>query len=121
MQLPGLIVPLVTPFTSDDLIDAPVIRRLVEYVAREGAEGLMPTAVTGEGLLLSDTETLAVWDAVFAAASGLPVVPAIIRTTTRGAVELVRQVCGAPCSSAPPVTPAAAPSAPAVKDILKPF
>ena len=91
MQLPGLIVPLVTPFTSDDLIDAPVIRRLVEYVAREGAEGLMPTAVTGEGLLLSDTETLAVWDAVFAAASGLPVVPAIIRTTTRGAVELVRQ------------------------------
>ena len=75
MPLTGMIVPLVTPFASDDSIDTCQIERVVEYLRREGVDGLMPTALTGEGPLLSDTETLTVWDAVFAVAGGLPVDP----------------------------------------------
>jgi dihydrodipicolinate synthase/N-acetylneuraminate lyase len=55
-----MIVPLVTPFASDDSIDTRQIECVVEYLRREGADGLMPTALTGEGPLLSDTETLTV-------------------------------------------------------------
>jgi 4-hydroxy-tetrahydrodipicolinate synthase len=102
-----MIVPLVTPFASDDSVDVRQIARVVEYVAGEGADGLMPTALTGEGLLLSDTETLAVWDAVFAAANSLPVAPAVIRTTTRSAVDLVRQAerRGAAAAMVAPLVP----------------
>lgn len=60
MPLTGMIVPLVTPFASDDSIDTRQIECVVEYLRREGADGLMPTALTGEGPLLSDTETLTV-------------------------------------------------------------
>jgi len=51
----------------------------------------MPTALTGEGLLLSPDETLGVWDVVFEKAAGrLPVLPAILALTTRSAVDLTR-------------------------------
>ncbi len=107
MPLTGMIVPVVTPFASDDSIDTGQIECLVEYLRRDGADALMPTALTGEGPLLSDSETLTVWDAVFAVARGLPVVPAVIRTTTRGAVDLVRQAeCrGAVAVMVAPVVP----------------
>jgi 4-hydroxy-tetrahydrodipicolinate synthase len=88
----GTIVPLVTPFDADDRVDAAALQRLVAFVADEGADALMPTALTGEGPLLSFDETLAVWEATVAAnRSALPIVPAVISTTTRQAVRLARR------------------------------
>jgi 4-hydroxy-tetrahydrodipicolinate synthase len=89
-ELTGTIVPLVTPFDADELFDARALSRLVDFVIEQGASALMPTALTGEGPLLSSDETLAVWDAVFEQAAGrLPIVPAVISTTTRRAMSLV--------------------------------
>lgn len=92
MKLTGVIVPLVTPFDSEEVFDPKGMEQLVAYVLEQGADAVMPTALTGEGLLLDETETLAVWDTVFDQVGGrIPVVPAIISTTTRKAVRLARE------------------------------
>ena len=91
IELSGTIVPLLTPFDTDEVFDPQAMDRLIAFVLEQGADALMPTALTGEGPLLDEQETLAVWDAVFESVAGrLPVVPALISTTTRRAVRLVR-------------------------------
>jgi len=107
-ELRGAIVPLVTPFASDESLDLPALSRLVEHAIDNGAEGLMPTALSGEGPLLDEEETLAVWDSVFARAAGrVPIVPAIIAMTTRRAVSLARaaEQRGAAALMAAPILP----------------
>lgn len=90
--LEGAIVPLVTPFEDATALDLKPFGDLVDFVVREGADALMPTALSGEGPLLDEAETVAVWEAVFAlAAARLPVIPAIISFTTRRAVALARE------------------------------
>ena len=107
-ELTGTIVPLVTPLTAEGAFDPQGMGRLIEYVLREGADALMATALTGEGPLLTLEETLAVWDFVFAKSENrIPVVPAIISTTTQRAVRLVRfaQEKGAAAVMAVPILP----------------
>jgi 4-hydroxy-tetrahydrodipicolinate synthase len=104
----GTIVPLVTPFDRDERIDIAAFGRLVSFVVSEGADGLMPTALTGEGPLLSSDETVAVWEATFAANStALPVAPAIITTTTSEAVRLAQcaHTLGAAAVMVAPIVP----------------
>ena len=57
-MLRGTIVPLVTPFADDESIDEAALERLVDAMVDADADGLMPTALTGEGPLLSEPETL---------------------------------------------------------------
>jgi len=91
-ELTGTIVPLVTPFTPDESFDKAGMDRLVDYVLREGADGVIPTALTGEGPLLTAQETLVVWDAVFERIAGrVPVIATVITSTTKMAVQLVRE------------------------------
>jgi 4-hydroxy-tetrahydrodipicolinate synthase len=90
-ELAGTIVPLVTPFGPDESFDREAMALHVGFVLEQGADALMPTALTGEGPLLDLSETIAIWDVALDAAGGrVPVVPAVISTTTRGAVRLVR-------------------------------
>jgi len=89
-ELTGTIVPLVTPFAGDEF-DPQAMEQLIEYVLEQGADAFMPTALTGEGPLLEVDETLAVWDTVFEKTAGrVPIVPAVISTTTRRAIYLTR-------------------------------
>ena len=108
VELTGTIVPLVTPFAADESFDAQAMSRLIDYVLGQGANALMPTALTGEGPLLDAEETVAVWDAVFQKVGGhLPIIPAVISTTTRQAVRLVRaaEEGGAAAIMAAPILP----------------
>lgn len=108
MKLTGTIVPLVTPFDSEEAFDPKAMEHLITYVLEQGADAVMPTALTGEGPLLDETETLAVWDAVFEEVGGrVPVVPAIIATTTRKALRLARSAVarGAGAVMVAPVLP----------------
>jgi 4-hydroxy-tetrahydrodipicolinate synthase len=107
-QIEGIIVPLVTPFDAEDRIDGQAISRLVDFVISEGADYLMPTALTGEGPLLTEAENLEVWDKTFEAAKGRKsVIPAIVSTTTRQAVALAKAAerLGAPAMMAAPIVP----------------
>jgi 4-hydroxy-tetrahydrodipicolinate synthase len=107
-SLTGTLAPLVTPFHSDESLNLDALGRLVDHALASGASGLVPTALSGEGLLLDEGETLAVWDAVFAGTSGrVPVVPAVITTTTRQACRLAKAAAerGAAAILAAPVLP----------------
>ena len=108
IELAGTIVPLVTPFGPDERLDVPALEHLVDFALEHDADGLMTTALTGEGLLLDGDETLVVWDAVFARAAGrVPIVPAVITTTTRRAIELVKaaEARGAAAAMVAPILP----------------
>lgn len=108
VKLTGTIVPVVTPFAPDESFDGQAMRRLIDYVLEQGADALMPTALTGEGLLLDADETLAVWDAVFQKVEGnLPIIPAVISTTTKKAIRLVQaaEERGAASVMAVPILP----------------
>jgi 4-hydroxy-tetrahydrodipicolinate synthase len=90
-ELRGTIVPLVTAFAGDESPDAQAMGYLIEFVIEQGADALMPTALTGEGPLLDARETIEVWDLVVAKTDGrLPMVPAVISTTTQKACRLVQ-------------------------------
>ena len=107
MALTGTIVPLVTPFEAEEF-DAQAMDQLIGWVLEQGADALMPTALTGEGPLLTGEETVAVWAAVFELAAGrTPVVPAVISATTREASYLVRiaEGMGAAAVMVAPVLP----------------
>ncbi|MBE3589323.1 MAG: 4-hydroxy-tetrahydrodipicolinate synthase [Firmicutes bacterium] len=52
-RLRGSIVPLVTPFTPEDEIDAAALRRLVDWQLRSGTHGISVTGTTGEPSALS--------------------------------------------------------------------
>jgi 4-hydroxy-tetrahydrodipicolinate synthase len=107
-DLLGTIVPLVTPFAPDETFDRAGMDRLVDYVLQQGADGVIPTALTGEGPLLTPDETVTVWDAVFERVAGrLPVVTTIITSTTRMAIQLVRaaEARGAAAVMVTPILP----------------
>ncbi len=107
MELTGTIVPLVTPFEAEEF-DAQAMGQLIAWVLEQGADALMPTALTGEGPLLSAEETVAVWAAVFELVDGrAPVLPAIISATTRESSYLVRiaEGMGAAAVMVAPVLP----------------
>ncbi|MFO0589140.1 MAG: dihydrodipicolinate synthase family protein [Polyangiaceae bacterium] len=104
----GTIVPLVTPFSADESFDRPAMDRLVDYVLAQGADGVIPTALTGEGPLLTADETIAVWDAVFERVAGrLPVVTTVITSTTKMAIQMVREAekRGAAAAMVTPILP----------------
>jgi 4-hydroxy-tetrahydrodipicolinate synthase len=89
----GPIVPLVTPFDDDgDAIDEGALRRLVEHILASRAAGVLSTALTGEGPLLTEQETERVWAATVDAVAGrVPVLGTIITTRTATAVSLARR------------------------------
>jgi 4-hydroxy-tetrahydrodipicolinate synthase len=90
-NLTGTIVPLVTPFGADGALNPEGMTQLIDYVIDQGADALMPTALTGEGPLLTSEEMRNVWEVVFAKVQGrLPVIPAIISITTENAIKLAR-------------------------------
>lgn len=107
-DLTGTIVPLVTPFTADEAFDRAGMDRLVDDVLVQGADGVIATALTGEGPLLTPDETIAVWDAVFERVAGrMPVLTTVVTSTTRMAVHLVRasEARGAAAVMVAPVLP----------------
>jgi len=88
-ELRGMIVPLVTPFDSAGSVDAGALIAVAEHARSHGAGGLMLTALTGEGNLLSADETVAVWKSVMNRYRGqMAIVPAIFAMTTAEAIRL---------------------------------
>lgn len=69
----GIWVPLVTPFHQQQ-IDLPALQALAKRLTNDGVAGLVVCGSTGEAAALSDTEQLAVLDAVIDAVPDCPVV-----------------------------------------------
>ena len=106
--LKGIIIPLVTPFDEEEKIDKVSLNNLVNYMITQEPDYLMATALTGEGPLLNEHETLEVWDEIFTATNNrVAVIPAIISTRTKTAITLAKAAyaLGAPAIMVAPIVP----------------
>jgi dihydrodipicolinate synthase/N-acetylneuraminate lyase len=103
----GLVVPLLTPLTSDgENLDIPALQALTEFLIRSGAQGLTACGTTGEFALLRHTERQQVTEVIVKQAAGrVPVVAHTGAITTAETIALTRHAreCGADAASV--VTP----------------
>jgi 4-hydroxy-tetrahydrodipicolinate synthase len=60
----GVLVPLVTPFADHGSVDLDCLESLTTAVIRDGANGVVALATTGEPHMLTDTERAAVVDTI---------------------------------------------------------
>ncbi len=106
MKLNGIIPAIVTPFDKSGDVNYTELKRLVELLLEEGADGFYVTGSTGECFLLTDAERTLVTAAVAEAANGrVPVIAHIGKIGAAQAANLAReaQKAGAcAVSSVPP-------------------
>jgi 4-hydroxy-tetrahydrodipicolinate synthase len=90
-RLSGMLVPLVTPFDGHDEINLQALDETAAFAFSRGASGLVLTALTGEGNLLSAGEIETVWRRLIPRYSHRgDVVVTITSNTTREAIRLGR-------------------------------
>ena len=63
-EFSGLITAMVTPFSDDGAVDLDAARRIATHLVESGSSGVVVSGTTGESPTLSDTEKLALLDAV---------------------------------------------------------
>jgi 4-(gamma-glutamylamino)butanal dehydrogenase len=98
MSFPGVIVPLVTPFTTSGALDLERVPVLVDFVLAGGVKGVVVAGTTGEGYALDLEERRELLEAVQAAVGArVPVLLGVGGTATREAVAQARLArdCGA--------------------------
>jgi dihydrodipicolinate synthase/N-acetylneuraminate lyase len=85
---PGIIAPVITPFTKEETMDEKIFRREAKYLLGTGIHGISPGGSTGEGELVRDEELVRMVEIIQEENSRhIPVVTGIIRTSTRDAIR----------------------------------
>jgi 4-hydroxy-tetrahydrodipicolinate synthase len=101
----GSITALITPF-RDGKVDAPALRKLVEWQIDQGTHGLVPCGTTGESPTLTHDEHRHVVELCIEAAAGrVPVIAGTGSNSTAEAVELTRHAKSAGADGVLVVTP----------------
>lgn len=85
--LSGLFTAIVTPFTKDNEVDYERIRQMVRRQLSAGATGIVPIGGTGEYPALSRTERKAIVAAAVEAAGDAPVIPGLLATGFKDALD----------------------------------
>lgn len=84
----GVVPPIVTPLTSDGVIDVPSLERLVDFQIEAGVTGLFALGSSGESAFLTESQRDQALEVVIRAAAGrVPVLAGCIETTTGRAIE----------------------------------
>lgn len=90
-QFTGCYVATLTPFSSDDKVDAGIAREHARWLVENGVEGLCPAGTTGEFLFLSDEEKRTAITAVVAGVGGrVPVLAGVWAARIEAARDLAR-------------------------------
>lgn len=88
---PGIVASLVTPFTAADEVDRERLRAIVQFATAAGVDGLMCTALAGEGNMLTGRELCAVIDVVLDETDGrMPLVVGVSGRTLADGIEAIR-------------------------------
>lgn len=69
-RLKGVVVPVVTPLTEDDLVDVDSLKKLVDYCIGHGVQAIYPCGTTGEMMYLSVEERKTVAETVVTQCEG---------------------------------------------------
>ncbi|MEZ4726763.1 MAG: dihydrodipicolinate synthase family protein [Caldilineaceae bacterium] len=97
-QLQGAWPALLTPFTADNRVNVPVLRRLVDYLIDKGSSGLYVCGSTGEGVYMTVAERKEVLECVVEQVNGrVPVIAHVGAVALPDATTLAghAQVAGA--------------------------
>ena len=87
----------VTPFRNDE-VDEEGLRRVVEVILRDGADGLVPTGATGEFPFLLHDERRRIWEITIDVANGkLPVTAGTGAVSTKEAIQFTREAKDVGC------------------------
>ena len=106
-KLYGVVVPIVTPLTSDDKIDTESIKKLVDHCINHGVECLYPCGTTGEMMYLSLTERKLVAETVVKHTNGrIPVFVHVGAWSQADTIELARHAVAIGADGIGVVTPA---------------
>ena len=97
-MISGVYVPLLTAYTADGGIDPGACAEHARWLVNAGVDGLVPFGTSGEGPSLSVREKLATLAALFAAAPGTPIVPAITEASLDTALQLAEAVSDLPAA-----------------------
>lgn len=90
-QPKGIIVPVVTPFSSDHSVDEQALRRIIRHVVDNGVHGVFVTGTTGEFYALSHAEHQRLFEiAVDEVAGKVPVYGGTSGISTDDAVALTK-------------------------------
>lgn len=90
-EIKGIIPAMVTPFDTDGEVNTNSIRKLINVLLDEGADGFYVCGSTGESLLLSSDERKRILDTVTETVNGrVPVVTQVGCIATREAVDLAK-------------------------------
>jgi 4-hydroxy-tetrahydrodipicolinate synthase len=87
----GVVPAMVTPFTAEDRVNEPALRRLANYLVEGGVHGVFATGSQGEFWALAADEKQRVWDVVVDEVRGrVPVYAGTAGVTTRETIALTR-------------------------------
>lgn len=87
----GIIAYPITPFTSDDKIDLPLFKKLLEQLITSGSHGIAPLGSTGVLPYLSDEEKEAITEATVQQVNGrLPTLVGVSNLTTERTIYHAR-------------------------------
>jgi 4-hydroxy-tetrahydrodipicolinate synthase len=87
----GIIAYPITPFTTDNAVNLPIYRQLVERLVASGSHGIAPLGSTGVLPYLTDDERDAVTEATLQQVAGrVPVLVGVSHLTTAGVVRHAR-------------------------------
>ena len=102
----GIVVPVVTPFNTDESVNEAALRTIVDYLIASGVHGLFPCGSQGEFFALTNDEKKRVMDIVIEQAAGrVFVMPSTGAITTRESIELTRYAEHAGADAASVITP----------------
>lgn len=106
IKMKGVIIPIVTPFTSDDQIDLVVLKNLVNYLIDCGVDSLYPNGTTGEMLKLNmDERKIVAEEVVKIANKRVPVFVQVGAPTTAQTIELAKHAVSIGAAGIGVVTP----------------
>lgn len=108
-DISGLYTAIVTPLKNDGEIDFDGLRKLVRFQFDAGASGIVPIGGTGEYPAFTRTERKNIVAACVEAAAGKPVIPGVLSTGFREAVETAQDFAQAGATAVMTVTPYYAP------------
>ncbi|MBS9722200.1 4-hydroxy-tetrahydrodipicolinate synthase [Tianweitania sp. BSSL-BM11] len=105
----GLYTAIVTPLMADGAVDVAGLKKLVRFQLDAGASGVVPIGGTGEYTAFSREERQAIVAACVEEAGDKPVVPGVLSTGFKDAVEAAKDFTQAGAAAVMTVTPYYAP------------
>ncbi|MDF1532681.1 MAG: 4-hydroxy-tetrahydrodipicolinate synthase [ANME-2 cluster archaeon] len=103
-MLDGVLVALITPFTQDDVIDTDGVRSNIDFLAKKGVSGIVPSGTTGESATLTFQEHKDLIE-LTVDYSPVPVVAGTGSNSTAEALELTKFAADAGADAALLITP----------------